>query len=125
MQRPFILRDYQRDCVDEVQRRNVLAVLPTNSGKTVIAAERIRLTLEAEETKKVIFLAPYSALARQQASLLLRHVGKLHLQQDDAAAAERTDARGGSASWSAGFSKTPTTCPRCRGSARSRSARRS
>ena len=51
----------------------------------MIAAERIRLTLEAEETKKVIFLAPYSALARQQASLLLRHVGKLHLQQDDAA----------------------------------------
>ena len=47
----FKLRDYQREAVAEAERRNLLVVLPTNSGKTVIAAELILHTLLREETK--------------------------------------------------------------------------
>ena len=90
---PFQLREYQREGVEIVKHRNAIVVLPTNSGKTVIAAEQIRLTLQREEKRKVIFLAPYAALARQQAELLLRHVEQLHLKEDERAAAERTAAR--------------------------------
>ena len=93
MPRPFQLRDYQRDCIEEIERRNVIVVLPTNSGKTVIAAEAIRLTLQREEVRKVVFLAPYAALARQQAALLLRHIEPLHLKEDERAAADRQAAR--------------------------------
>lgn len=38
---PVVLRDYQIECVEEAEKRNVLCVLPTNTGKTVIAAELI------------------------------------------------------------------------------------
>ena len=77
MHRPFRLRDYQEECASACERANVLAVLPTNAGKTVIAAEVIDRTLRQEDTRKVVFLAPYGALCRQQAALLLRHIGPL------------------------------------------------
>lgn len=84
----FTLRDYQRDARDAALQRNLLVVLPTNSGKTVIAADVIFHELRAHESKKVVFMAPKRTLALQQASLLLRHIGPLHLRSD-----ERSDQR--------------------------------
>ena len=70
----FKLRDYQSTAADAAEVNNLLVVLPTNSGKTVIAAECILRTLQQELTKKVVFLAPKKALVLQQARLLLRHI---------------------------------------------------
>ena len=80
--RPFTLRPYQKECVAEAQKRNVLCALPVGSGKTVIAAELIQQTLEREERKKVVFLAPYGELAVQQWRLFLRQIDLLHCGED-------------------------------------------
>ena len=79
----FHLRDYQIDAADAALRNNLLIVLPTNSGKTVIAAEVVFRTLHAHKSKKVVFVAPKRTLALQQARLLLRHIGPLHLRSDE------------------------------------------
>ena len=78
----FTLRDYQRDAAEEALRRNLLVVLPTNSGKTVIAADVVFHMLLEHPEKKAIFVAPKRTLAMQQARLLLRHIGPLHLRTD-------------------------------------------
>merc|ERR1712062_864283 len=78
----FTLRPYQLSAVDAASSRNLLVVLPTNSGKTVIAAECVLRTLQQEATKKVVFLAPRKALALQQARLLLHHIGLLRTNVD-------------------------------------------
>ena len=68
MQRPFILRDYQKDCVDEVQRRNVLPMLDHRSIKaealdgaeralaraaeSIPATSAVRVVREGEGRKK-------------------------------------------------------------------------
>ena len=48
-------------------------------------------TLQEEETKKVVFLAPKKALALQQARLLLRHIGQL--RTDEICRRDGSDAR--------------------------------
>ena len=80
----FTLREYQTECVEAALARNRLVVLPTNSGKTVIAAECIRRTLVAENVeegevprRKAVFLAPNASLAIQQYRVLLRHIDEL------------------------------------------------
>jgi len=55
-----MIRHYQIDCVSKIrdgwkQFRKQLVVLPTGSGKTVIAS--ILSKLEADEGKKILFLA--------------------------------------------------------------------
>lgn len=57
MQGPWGLRDYQKAAADAAERRNLLVVLPTNSGKTLIAAELVRRTLEREPRRKIVFAA--------------------------------------------------------------------
>ncbi len=56
------LRDYQQDIVNEVfsETDNVLVVLPTGGGKTVIAKEIIR-----NLTERVLFIVPKLELIRQ------------------------------------------------------------
>lgn len=76
------LRPYQIECVEETNKRNVLCALPVGSGKTVIAAELIQQTLEREERKKVVFLAPYGELAVQQWRLFRRQIDDLHCGED-------------------------------------------
>ena len=89
----FTLRDYQREAVEEAMLRNLLVVLPTNSGKTVIAADVVfRMLLEHPE-KKTIFMVPKRTLAMQQARLLLRHIGPLHLRSDDSSNQQRNEPR--------------------------------
>ena len=81
------LRDYQRACVGTVSERNTLVVLPPNAGKTFIAAEAIAETLDNEEARVVVFLAPTAVLAEQQYTVLLERLGsQVHA---DAAVARR------------------------------------
>ena len=93
------LRDYQVAAVEEARKRNLLVVLPTNSGKTLISAKLIEHTLYEENERelpeenscrrKIIFLAPVKALAHQQAKVLLEQIGPL--QEDEAHVAGNTD----------------------------------
>ena len=76
--RPFQLHDYQLQCCTSAAQQNIICALPVGSGKTVIAAEVISRTLDAEAMKKIIFVVPYGALAEQQLGLLLRQIDRLH-----------------------------------------------
>ena len=70
---------YQQCAIEEARHHNLLVVLPTNAGKTIIAAETIRHVLDAEAQRKIIFLAPSVPLVEQQCNVLLNHVGGLDL----------------------------------------------
>ena len=59
--------EIQERCAKRALERNLLVVLPTGSGKTLIAIEAIKMTLEREPTRSVIFLAPTVPLVVQQA----------------------------------------------------------
>eukprot|EP01031_Cornospumella_fuschlensis_P031703 gene31703-38315_t len=68
----LILRPYQQKVVEAALKANTLAVLPTGSGKTLVAIHviRERLTLirgeSSDRRKIVVFLAPTKILVSQQ-----------------------------------------------------------
>ena len=88
----FPLRDYQKAAVDEAEQRNILCVLPTNSGKTVIAAALIEKMLRKENAegglaRKMLFVVTTRELARQQARVLQEQIPLLKQTLDDGDAA--------------------------------------
>jgi superfamily II DNA or RNA helicase len=73
-----MIRHYQIDCVSKIrdgwkQFRKQLVVLPTGSGKTVIAS--ILSKLEADEGKKILFLAHREELLQQTLDKFRRFSG--------------------------------------------------
>ena len=56
------LRPYQTRMVQEVGRRNVIVKMPTGSGKTLVAAECMRLALQRcssdGDCRHAVFLVP-------------------------------------------------------------------
>jgi hypothetical protein len=87
------LRPYQQDAVTAFQtgtgEHNMVVIMPTNSGKTIIAAEVMAQTLDAEPEKMVVFLAPRGNLVEQQADRLLQYDGRLRPGPDDASPRRR------------------------------------
>ena len=79
---PFELRPHQLECATLAMQENIICAQPTGDGKTIIAADVIRQTLQVEETRKVVFLAPYGALAQQQYFVFTRHIERLHIGDD-------------------------------------------
>ena len=79
---PFELFPHQKVCAKLAMTKNLICAQPTGDGKTIIAADVIRQTLEVEEEKKVVFLAPYGALAQQQYQVFRRHIDRLHVGDD-------------------------------------------
>lgn len=71
-----VTRKYQEELLNESLKRNVIVVLDTGSGKTLIAALRLRLEVERQAslgTRKVSwFLVPTVALCQQQYDVLKR-----------------------------------------------------
>eukprot|EP00927_Polykrikos_kofoidii_P036431 TRINITY_DN3075_c1_g1_i1.p1 TRINITY_DN3075_c1_g1~~TRINITY_DN3075_c1_g1_i1.p1 ORF type:complete len:764 (+),score=129.21 TRINITY_DN3075_c1_g1_i1:301-2592(+) len=67
------LRQYQKDCVDQILKENTIVVLPTGSGKTLVAVKCIdHLRLKAREERvsgsdRVMFIVPTVDLVYQQA----------------------------------------------------------
>lgn len=67
------LRKYQRKALRVVLDKDALVLLPTGSGKTLIAAAAIKLTLMRDTVRpRALFLVPTVVLARQQAEALRR-----------------------------------------------------
>ena len=81
---PCTKRDYQDRAIREAIRRNTICVLPTGSGKTIIAAgvvehylDKWNADADATTIRKAIFLATTRALAEQQANVLLDEISHL------------------------------------------------
>lgn len=67
------LRNYQRKALRVVLDNDAVVLLPTGSGKTLIAAAAIKLTLTRDTVRpRALFLVPTVVLARQQAEALRR-----------------------------------------------------
>lgn len=59
---PFVVDDFQQEALDAVVAgHDVLVVAPTGAGKTFIATESIRLTMEAR--KRAVYTTPLKALS--------------------------------------------------------------
>ncbi len=59
---PFIVDDFQREALDAVSEgHDVLVVAPTGAGKTFIATESIRRTMESK--KRAVYTTPLKALS--------------------------------------------------------------
>jgi len=64
------LRSYQKECVDRAKVKNTIVHLPTNSGKTLIAAHVINHFLTKNSEKKIAVLVPNCLLVDQQSKVL-------------------------------------------------------
>ncbi|KAK0923939.1 Dicer-like protein 2 [Friedmanniomyces endolithicus] len=69
------LRGYQQEMLDASLRSNSIVVMPTGSGKTLVAVARIRAELErSAPTKLIWFLADSVELSRQQLGVIRTHL---------------------------------------------------
>ncbi|KAK4902509.1 Dicer-like protein 2 [Elasticomyces elasticus] len=69
------LRGYQREMLDASLRGNTIVVMPTGSGKTLVAVARIRAELEISDSKKLVwFIANSVELCRQQLDVLRQNL---------------------------------------------------
>lgn len=66
----MIIRPYQSDAIREAIKENVIIVLPTGAGKTLIAVEVIKHFLAKYPNKFIIFSAPTNPLVDQQTKTL-------------------------------------------------------
>jgi endoribonuclease Dicer len=71
----LIPRQYQEEIFQKAQQRNVIAVLDTGSGKTLISALLIKWISmqEASQKKVVVFLVPKVPLVEQQGNFIAQH----------------------------------------------------
>lgn len=88
LREPHPLRDYQKAAVAEAEKRNIICALPTNSGKTVIAAALIEKVLHTEnaeggESRRILFVVPTRELAYQQERVLLEQIPILKSDDTD------------------------------------------
>eukprot|EP01070_Trichotokara_eunicae_P004655 Trichotokara_eunicae@DN4087_c0_g1_i1.p1 len=74
-----ITRDYQMKIFENVKNENMMAVLPTNGGKTLIASLLVNYYLEQEQffDKIVLFLVPTTVIATQQETKVIDDIAEL------------------------------------------------
>ena len=79
------LRPYQMRMVQEVGCRNVIVKMPTGSGKTLVAAECMRLALQRGSSdgncRNAVFLVPTRNLVEQQAQAVRRWCTELRVKE--------------------------------------------
>jgi endoribonuclease Dicer len=71
----LIPRQYQEEIFLKAQQKNIIAVLDTGSGKTLISALLIKwiASQESSQKKVVIFLVPKVPLVEQQGNFIAQH----------------------------------------------------
>ncbi|MCP8316192.1 MAG: DEAD/DEAH box helicase [archaeon] len=68
------LRKYQMDLASECLKKNILIIIPTGLGKTVIASLTIAEHLKLFPDKKCLILAPTRVLVHQHNDFLIKHL---------------------------------------------------
>jgi len=98
----LIPRQYQEEIFLKAQQKNVIAVLDTGSGKTLISALLIKwIASQGRSQKKVIFLVPKVPLVEQQGNFIAQHTALRVAQVHSEVSAGVTDR----ARWSNLFSQ--------------------
>jgi Fanconi anemia group M protein len=70
-------RKYQRKIFDTCRNKNCLVVLPTGTGKTLIALMLSIYRLKQFPQSKIVFLAPTRPLAEQHFNYFSKHLPEL------------------------------------------------
>ena len=76
----IVLRTYQERAVKNVGDKNSNVVMPTGSGKTLVAAECLKIRLKGNVSKKGLFLVPTCDLVSQQ-SAVIKEWTKLNVKE--------------------------------------------
>ena len=99
----LIPRQYQEEIFQKAQQRNVIAVLDTGSGKTLISVLLIKwITMqEASQKEVIVFLVPKVPLVEQQGNFIAQHTALRVAQVHSEVSAGVTDR----AKWSNLFSQ--------------------
>jgi hypothetical protein len=89
----LIPREYQKEIFSKAQERNVIAVLDTGSGKTLISALLIKWISEQEHSQKkvTVFLVPKVPLVEQQSIFIAQHTSLRVAQVHSEVSASVTD----------------------------------
>ena len=89
----LIPREYQKEIFLKAQQKNVIAVLDTGSGKTLISALLIRWIAEQEHSQKkvTVFLVPKVPLVEQQSIFIAQHTSLRVAQVHSEVSASVTD----------------------------------
>jgi endoribonuclease Dicer len=89
----LIPREYQKEIFSKAQERNVIAVLDTGSGKTLISALLIKWIAEQERSQKkvTVFLVPKVPLVEQQSIFIAQHTSLRVAQVHSEVSASVTD----------------------------------
>jgi endoribonuclease Dicer len=89
----LIPREYQKEIFSKAQERNVIAVLDTGSGKTLISALLIKWIAEQEHSQKkvTVFLVPKVPLVEQQSIFIAQHTSLRVAQVHSEVSASVTD----------------------------------
>lgn len=89
----LIPREYQKEIFLKAQERNVIAVLDTGSGKTLISALLIKWIAEQEHSQKkvTVFLVPKVPLVEQQSIFIAQHTSLRVAQVHSEVSASVTD----------------------------------
>jgi endoribonuclease Dicer len=89
----LIPREYQKEIFLKAQQRNVIAVLDTGSGKTLISALLIKWIAAQKHTQKkvTVFLVPKVPLVEQQSIFIAQHTSLRVAQVHSEVSASVTD----------------------------------
>jgi hypothetical protein len=89
----LIPREYQKEIFLKAQQKNVIAVLDTGSGKTLISALLIKwiATQEHSQKKVTVFLVPKVPLVEQQSIFIAQHTSLRVAQVHSEVSASVTD----------------------------------
>ena len=89
----LVPREYQKEIFSKAQEKNVIAVLDTGSGKTLISALLIKWISEKEHPQKkvTVFLVPKVPLVEQQSMFIAQHTSLRVAQVHSEVSASVTD----------------------------------
>jgi superfamily II DNA or RNA helicase len=113
------LRPYQKAAVGAVVSRfqtqhvpSMLLHLPTGAGKTVIAAEIIRVMSKLDGFGRVLFVARRAEILDQTAATMRRHLPSLTVEiEQGSRTLIRSEATGGQRNLSKLLHEWPRACP--------------
>jgi len=72
--KPLKLYNYQQKAVEKFRGDNIIVVLGTGMGKTLIAVKAIEHVMRTKQSAKIMFVVPNNSLLEQQANYVRKHL---------------------------------------------------